>query len=83
MEIDLSRTFVKYSLIQKDEKNWVDPKRFVPKPFDLVEAQVETKLFNRIKNCWWTGQNWDGLRFTGTEKIHKWRRIGFQDEMAP
>ena len=65
---------ISYKNIEKDNAGWVDPKKYLPIPYDVVEIEVEYIGLNRRVPAWWTGINWEGRRFRQGMKVLYWRK---------
>lgn len=61
--------FYRYADATTDEDGWVDVKKWLPAPFDLMKMKTSKK------ECigWWTGKDWEGLRLRENETVHYWK----------
>lgn len=58
------------------KNSWIDPKKHVPLPFDLVI--VKTNQHSKDQYAWWTGQSWEGINIEENTKILAWKRRASQ-----
>lgn len=66
---------VGYSDVVKDHDGWVDAALFLPMRFDLVIINDGIKSMSG----WWTGIEWSGYKYKGTE-IKAWKKGRFEHE---
>lgn len=59
-----------YQDIEKDNDGWVDPSKWLPLPYDMVQVDIG----NKILNCWHSGMIWEGLHLRKKHVINKWKR---------
>jgi len=63
-----------YSDVPGIEDSWIDSKRYVPAPFDLVECQAWGDKGYKTVVGWWTGHSWDGLKLNKDDNVEFWKR---------
>jgi len=60
------------------EDGWIDPTRYRPFPYDLVELGVHSSSHaKKITSIfgWWTGSRWDGKKIKQEAKVDRWRTL--------
>ena len=62
--------FFAYKNIIAEETGWIDPLKYLPYEYDMVELNLENKI--PIKG-WLTGNHWDALRLKKTDKVLGWK----------
>ena len=65
-----------YAQCIKSKDGFIDAKRYLPFPGDLVFVIIERKgeKLDRIYPGWWTGQSWDGAKIKDSDIILYWKR---------
>lgn len=64
----------KFCHIPKTEDGWIDPKKYLPEKFDLVQLKIMRKD-EIIYHCgWWAGSRWDGRKIRFLDKILYWKK---------
>lgn len=71
-----------YSRCKPEKNGWIDPNKYLPLAYDLVDTQIENDGKINQKNYirWWTGTYWDGRRTKVGEKIVGWKQRQTEEE---
>lgn len=57
-------------MIEKDSDGWIDCKKFLPTPYDLVWILVGRKAMR----AWWDGMAWCGYKLSRRKRVTKWKK---------
>jgi hypothetical protein len=58
------------------ENGWIDVKKYLPLPYDLVLMNLEEKIING----WWNGTSWEGIRLKKNDTVHFWKYLDRGEE---
>ena len=59
-----------YKDIKAEEDGWVDPHKYLPLDYDLVQLKIDKKY---PVNGWLSGGFWEGLRLKSNDKVIGWK----------
>lgn len=77
---ETSKKVFTYLMCEYDENGFVDASKYLPIDFDmlLLECEKDSLKFNCYG--WYTGHNWDGLRYNN-EKVLRWKKKHNSDDI--
>lgn len=62
-----------YNDVKTDKDGWVNPKNYLPIPFEMVLLRILRSGKEKIVSGWWTGAIWDSIDINKDEKVLSWK----------
>lgn len=67
------RFICKYSDVPCTEDGWVTDLQYLPINYDMMLLSVDGR--KKPVPAWWTGDEWEGLRFKKEYQVNAWKRM--------